>query len=153
MVDDGDSLDQRIGTVSDGHPVPAVLQRANGLWQGRVLATLDDILILWAVLVRPPLPRLLPPALRTSPRRVVWPIAGAFLLASRLRNGLPLGPFALCLDAVPRPPPVFDAGIHLVPTQPRDSAQLPRPSRFHGAVPAVGAYGVQSRHARNSPQG
>lgn len=116
MVDDSDSLNQRIGAMPNGHSVPAVLQRANRIWQGRVLETPHDVLVLWALLARSPLPRLLPPALRSSSRGGI--VTGALLLPPRLLDGLPPGPVALCVDALSRSPPVVDARIHLVATQP-----------------------------------
>lgn len=83
-----------------------------------VLAIIDDIFLLWRILSRPPLSHILLTAILTTPRRIIWQISGSLLVALALRNGQPDRLVAARVAALPWPPSLFDACIHLVQAQP-----------------------------------
>ena len=118
-----------------------------------VLATFNDIPILRRVLSRPLIPRLLSPTIRAPTRRILWSISRTLLVAPAVRDDLAHSNVTTCIDAIPRPPAILDAGIYLGPTQPKHSAKLPGPARLHSSIPALGADGLQPRDAREHSQG
>lgn len=85
-----------------------------------VLATLDNVSLLWPLLARSTVPRLLPSTICAPSRGVIGSIACSFLVAPTLFNGLLDRSVAPCFHAIPRSPALLDAGLHMVPTQPRD---------------------------------
>lgn len=182
LVDYRDRANERTCPVPDGHALPAVLQRPNRFHQGRgtfttmshhvlrsccylievltwsfcgatVLAVVHHVSLLRPLLARSSLPRILPSALFPSAGGVVWPLSRPFLVAHGLLDDIPDRPIATRLDALPRPPAVLNAGIHMVATKPRHQAELPRTAGLHRAVSALGLDGIQSRDARHSAEG
>lgn len=107
-----------------------------------VLAPPHDISILRAVLPRLTLPCLLPPAIRASPRRIIWPFSGQVLLASSVRDCQSFTHVAAGLDAVPGTSLVVNAGLHLVSAEPGHSTQFPRSLGFHRSLPPMGFDGL-----------
>lgn len=74
-------------------------------------------------------------------------------MATRIRDVLPPPPLTFPLPPVPRIGPLLESRLHLEPAEPRDAAELPGTARVHGAVPAVGADGVQPGDARDRAEG
>lgn len=107
-----------------------------------VLATSLDIPLLRSTESGSTLPRLLPSALLPSVGGVIRPILGAILMAPLLRHDPPPNHLAIPLPSIPRNRPVFQPGIHLEPTQPRNPTKLPGDTGVHGAVSAMGVDGV-----------
>jgi hypothetical protein len=66
---------------------------------------------------------------------------------------LPLVPRANLQHRIPRHRPILRPRLHMVTSQPRHTAQLPRTTGVQGAVAAVGADGFQLRRAWHHPQG
>lgn len=83
-----------------------------------VLADVDDIPLFRTVLSRPLVPRLLPPTLLATSRRIVWSVASVLLLAAHVLDGLPSRPVAVGRHAVSRAPSILHHGVHLVAPKP-----------------------------------
>ena len=118
-----------------------------------VLAPPDHLHLLWALIPRPPLPRLLSPTLLSPPGRKQWPIARPLFLAPCLCHRLPPLPFATALHSLPRLGAEFDAGVHMEPTKPGNEALLLGAAGVYGAIPAMGLDGLQSGATRDSAKG
>jgi hypothetical protein len=117
-----------------------------------VLAFGDNIPLLWTILSRPSLPRILPPALFTASRRIVRSIASPLLLAATILHGLLDPHVSTRLDAFPRPAALINTRVHLVQTEPGYETEFPWPLGVHCAVPALGPHGLQLGHERNDSE-
>lgn len=109
-----------------------------------VLASSNNIPLLWTAQSRPTLPCFLPPAILAAPRRIIRPIPRALRLATPLRHGVAPDNISLPLAPIPRHRAVLESGLHLEPPQPGNPSQLLGSLGLHGAVSSLGAYGIQS---------
>ena len=127
-------------------------EKADG-YTGKVLATDNDLPLLRALIPRPPLPRLLPPALLPPPRRIIRSIPGSVLMAARLRHYPPTRPLTHAQHTLSRIRPLEFAGVYMEPEEPGDEVEFFGSARLHGAVSAVGFDGVQSGVAWDRAEG
>lgn len=114
--------------------------QANG--RSIVLAYTHHIPILRSPQPRPLIPRLLPPTLLPSSRRILRPLPGSLLLVTLLRHELSPHALPFRLSTIPRPSPLLDFGLHLESPQPRHPTQLFGAVGIHSPLSAMGADGV-----------
>lgn len=70
-------------------------------------------------------------------------------MAPRLCHDLPHRHVASRVHALPRPPAVLDARLHLVAPKPRRASQFLGPAGLYGPLSSVGADGLQPDTAWN----
>jgi hypothetical protein len=169
MVDDGDGSHQCSCAVPDCHPISTFLQFPSRVCQvsgtplqlldpyhsnvDLVLATPHNLPLLWSSISRSCLPCLLPHPIFAITRRIIWPITGALLLVTTVRNDLPDMSFAISFDAIPRTSAVLNSGIHLVKAQPRYSIEFLGLAGFHSSIFALGVDGIQPSVTWHSSKG
>ena len=139
LVDDGGAECKCAGAMPHHLALPAVLQCAHCLLQepGQfiavsthrcsyscpiVLETTHNLLLLRPPQSRPPLPHLLPPAIRATTRGIVWPLDGTFRMAPHFRFHPPPLYCAHLLHGLPRLRSVQHAHLHLEQKEPRHNA-------------------------------
>lgn len=109
-----------------------------------VLAPPHNLPVLRTLVIGSGVPRLLPATILSITRRIVWPITGALLLVTTVRNNLPDMSFAISFDAIPGTSAILNSGIHLVKTQPRYPIEFLGLAGFHSSIFALGVDGIQS---------
>jgi len=143
MVDDSHRPHQRTRPVSNGHPIPAILQLSCCLCKVTILASSDHLFVLRPFFARPVVPRIFSPTLCPSSRRVLRPLSSPLLVVACLLDDKSTASLAVGIDALSRPPSVIYSCLHLVATQPRHETELSRPASLHRSLPSLGSHGFQ----------
>ena len=162
------------GSVQDHHALSAVLQfprrlcEESGMLAHRmtcifgletdvvsiiVLASSDNLSLLWTSIPGPPLPCLLPPTIFTLVRREQWPIPRPLFMASPLRHLAPHLPVTPDVNSIPGICLEQQLGVHLEPAEPRHKVELFGLVGLHCAILAMGIDGVLVGVAWNGTKG
>lgn len=160
MVDNSDGPHKCSCTVPDCYPISALLQLPGCVCQvsgiprqllvylypsnnDLVLASPHNLPLFWSSVTRSRLPRVLPHPILAITRRIIWSIAGAFLLVTIVCNDFSDMPLANGIDAILRAPTLLNTRLHLVEAKPRYALEFPWPACFHSSISALGVDGFQ----------